>query len=161
MSNLDAAANKILDELEKGATYREIAKKYGVEISTVYRNTLRWGKPPGWKRNLNNDLREKEKVDISKELCVLPDLRAICKKRNISYFGLVANNGFRAKKIGCYKKARNICYICGVDITKRTWGRRLCKEHHMSERRRQLRLRIRRGHALKRRAHKYFTGVTK
>lgn len=151
----------IIDKLENGKTYRSVAEGLGVSVSTIYRWSIRNGKSPRWKRELNNERKAEQVVEISKALCVIPNLRRVCKEKNIGYDAFISKNDFRARKIGCYKTARNKCRMCGIDITNRTWWQRLCKEHKVSEEMRQHKLRVHRGKARQTRVHSYFTGGKK
>lgn len=133
----------IMKMLEKGKTYQAVANRYGLTNNRVYKVAMSQGKSRRWRLNAIQERNERLRVEITKELCVLPNAREICRQKGISYFGLMAGrDGFRAKKIKCYNKARNTCSICGKDITERAWDRRLCDEHKISETNRQQRVRI-------------------
>jgi|SRR5882724_9271330 len=149
----------IVNDLEKGIKFRIMANKYNVAISTIYRVCILEGKPKRWRLSQIQEKKDTLKVEIAKELCVLPNLRQVCKQRKLNYFNFITRTDFRAKSIKCYTDARNKCRICGIDITGRIWWRRLCSIHVVSERQRQNKLLALRGKARKTRKHKYYSPV--
>ena len=149
-----------LKQLENGKTYRAVAERLGVNISTIYRWARHSGKSPHWKQELIRERWAEKTIEVQKALCVVPNLRKVCREKKLSYFGFIAGSKFRAKKIGCYITARNICRVCGVDISNRPshqW-RRLCKVHDAMEAIRQAKLRVARGRGRVTRTTKYFHG---
>ena len=136
LENTDQVLVKNKDNILKlaleGKTLRDICSKYRIKsIHRLSRAGFRlWGLSQTWKSDIRREKREKLVVDVSKELCKLPDLRKVCAKRGISYFGFISNTGFRARAVPCYKKSRNTCWKCGVNITHRSWNRRLCPKHN-------------------------------
>jgi hypothetical protein len=150
---------KMLPMLEAGKTYREVGKKFGFQISSIYRTSVLYGKPRGWKQEIRRDKNKDLMVELSTAVCDLPDLRKVCRNKKLSYFNVISKTGIRVRKIKCYKKARNICRICGIDISNRAWQTRLCLTHKREETRRQVRLlrqRRKRNLTVVRRVHAYY-----
>jgi len=105
----------------------EMAKKY--KLSTpcvVYWQAVKLGFPKRYRIMRRKEVRDKIFVEANKALCELPNLSEFARRNNISK-SYPSKCGVRARRIKCYKQARNKCRICGKP---RAGNRlRLCNQH--------------------------------
>jgi hypothetical protein len=125
--------DRAIIRLEKGATYRSQARRLGVNIRTVYRECVNRGKSTRWKIEQRNEKLDEEIVQMSKELCTIPNMVELCRMKKVNFWNLYSkfyvNRGFKVKNVGCYLKARNTCRICGVKLLPDKKKYRLCPKH--------------------------------
>lgn len=111
-------------------TDSKLAKKYKLGgFFKTGRLARKLGIPSGYKWAQLKERREMKQVEISKQLCILPNLAEIARRKGINYHALRAQaNNIEVGKVGCYVRERQKCRICGKPKGKTSF-RRLCDEH--------------------------------